>query len=252
MSDEQQESWEVYPSQLNGTFAMFSVNVAPADDAPFDNLPWINVVRMTGYETAPNGMPASAEVNQELYAIEERLAEMARARGAILVGRLTVAGRRELFFYAASDVAKALVNHAGQAFGDLDFEPLVNEDREWALYLEFLYPEPLDWQRIQNQKVVQILLDGGDDLSRPRKIDHFAYFPDEAARVAFINALGDGFTIDGATLDGERELPFALAFHSVGPADLTSIEKVTIPLSVAAQKVGGNYDGWGCEVQRES
>ena len=228
------------------------MNVGPADAAPFDNLPWVNIVRISGFETTDTGMPASAEINGELYEIEDDLARSARARGAILVGRLTVGGRRELFFYSATNLAENLCEHASSQYGpDLDFEPLVREDPAWDIYLQFLYPGGIDWQRIHNQKVVQLLSDEGDDLTRERQIDHKACFPDEASRDQFIEELAeDVFTIDDTNGDEDSDLPFTVTFHSVGPADLGSIDAITIRLFVRARELGGAYDGWGCSVTR--
>ena len=39
-----------------------------------------------------------------------------------------------------------------------------------------------------NRKIADILHDHGDDLSRVREIDHWAYFPSDEARAAFIAA----------------------------------------------------------------
>lgn len=244
-----EERWEVYPSKIEDDFAMFAVNLGPEADAPFDNLRWLNIVRL-GFEALPSGMPNS-ETNAFLYELEDFVSEKTSARGGIQVGRLTVGGRRELFFYTATNDADLILRDLNDEFGDLEVEVLANLDAEWNVYFGFLYPQPIDFQRIHNQRVVRLLAEHGDQPEVPRQIDHFAYFPDAESREAFARAVTeDGFEIEAQTEEDEGELRFAISFHSYGPVDLAAIDQATIGLFIRADELGGNYDGWGCPVQK--
>ena len=78
-----------------------------------------------------------------------------------------------------------------------------------------------------NRKIADILHDHGDDLSRVREIDHWAYFPSDEARAAFIaNCKALGMTIA----------------RNMAPDDLTT------RLIAFAQEVGGEYDGWETQI----
>lgn len=246
MSD-YEEQWEVYPSRVDDDFAMFAVNLGPHPDAPFDNLRWLNVIRLS-FEALPSGMPGS-ETNQLLYEVEDQLATRAATRGGIQVGRLTVAGRRELFFYSATNDADLVLGELQEEFSDLEIDTIGQLDAEWKVYFEFLYPQPVDFQRIHNQRVVRLLGEHGDIGSIPRQIDHFAYFPDEQSRKTFAREVVDqGYAVEYSEESDEGDLRFGLSFNSHGPVDLATIDRVTIALFLRAEELGGNYDGWGCSV----
>lgn len=243
-----EEQWEVYPSRLDGEFAMFAVNVGLHDHAPFDNLRWLTIVRI-GYGAL--GMPTAAD-NELMIGVEDFLGERASKRGALQVGRLTTAGRRELFFYGATDDSAVFKRELAEEFGDLEVEldTVAQRDPSWELYLDFLYPQPIDFQRISNQRVAHQLAEHGDVASIPRQIDHHALFPDEATRRDFARAVAQrGFTIDEEVEADDGKLRFALVFSSHGPVDLASIDQLTIPLFLEIEEAGGLYAGWGCAVQ---
>ena len=249
MTEEEGENWEVYPGFVEDEFAMFAVNIGPRADAPFDNLRWLNVVRIP-FDAQPGGMP-DADTNAFLYELEDALSSRASTRGTVQVGRLTVAGRRELFFYAATDETELLRRDMHDEFGDeVECDAIASLDASWRVYLEFLYPQPLDFQRIHNQKVLRLLQEHGDNVAIPRQIDHFAYFPTAEARDTFVSGIrADGMQIGEQADAAEGELPFGVGFSSHGPVDLASIDRVTTDLFVRITDLGGNYDGWGCPVQ---
>lgn len=243
----EEERWEVYPSELQGEFAMFAVNLGIAESAPFANLRWLSIVRMT-YGASSSGMPTQAQ-NQTLYAVEDLLHSNASDRGGLQVGRVTVGGRREIFLYSATNDAELLRTTLERRFPELDFETFSREDPEWEVYFEFLYPSRLDFQRIHNQRVVRALSEHGDDPSIARDVDHFAYFPDPESRRSFRDEIVElGFEVDYEEEGDAGELRFGIAFRSHGPVDLSSIDQLTIPLFLKADQLGGRYDGWGCTV----
>jgi uncharacterized protein (TIGR01619 family) len=245
---ESEERWEVYPGQVADEFAMFAVNLAPHPDAPFDNLRWLNIVRL-GFEPLASGMP-SEEMNDLLYEVEDILSDRAGTRGGIQVGRLTVQGRRELFFYSATNDAELVLSELQEEFGEvLNVDTIGQLDAEWSVYFEFLYPKPLDFQRIHNQHVARLLAEHGDDCSISRQIDHVAFFADEANRRTFAREIVEqGFSIEQQSESDDGELRFQLSFTSVGTTDLATIDRLTVPLFVRIGELGGAYDGWGCPV----
>lgn len=242
-----EEQWEVYPSLIDDEFAMFAVNLGPQPDAPYDNLRWLSIVRMR-FHALPSGMPDS-ETNQTLYAIEDLVAKKVAGRGGIQVGRLTVAGLRELFFYGATDETDLILRDLAEEFGENEVDVVVKLDAEWKVYLEFLYPQPIDFQRIRNQRVVRVLTEHGDNNALPRKIDHFAYFPDEATRREFAREVGEGgYDVTFGPESDDADQLFALTFSHVAPVELAAIDRVTVGHFRRITELGGDYDGWGCEI----
>lgn len=244
---ESEEQWEVYPSKVGDDFAMFAVNLAPHADAPFQNLRWLYVVRIN-FDALPSGMP-DPDTNHFLYEVEDALVGRTGERGSIHVGRLTVAGRRELFFYAATNDADLVLGELQEDFPDLDVDTVGQLDAEWKIYFDFLYPRPVDFQRIHNQRIVRLLAEHGDDPTIPRKVDHFAHFPNPQARRTFAREVAaQGFEIGEEEEADDGDLRFGLTFHAVSTVELSTIDRTTTPLFLRAEELGGQYDGWGCTV----
>lgn len=84
----------------------------------------------------------------------------------------------------------------------------------------------------------------GDNRSEPRPIDHFAYLPDAAAATRLVEYLHQqGFSVDEPSISGGT---IAVSFkRDDRPED---IDEVVIPTARRVAELGGNYDGWGCEV----
>ncbi len=246
---EYEEQWEVYPSRISDEFAMFAVNLGPQPDAPYDNLRWLNIVRLN-FAPLPSGMPSS-DTNHLLYEVEDLIATKASARGGIQVGRLTVSGRRELFFYTATNDTELMLRDLSDEFGDLEVDAVSQLDAEWKVYFDFLYPKPVDFQRINNQRIIRLLAEHGDVETVVRQIDHFAFFPDEATRKSFARQLAEGgFAIEHEQESDEGDRRFGLSFSSRGPVDLATIDALTIALFTRIEELGGTYDGWGCGVKK--
>lgn len=240
-----EERWEVYPSRVGDEFAMYSVNLGVGDGAPYANLPWMNMVRVT-FEPGPGGMPGP-EANEALFGVEDFLHADAAARGGMQVGRLTYGGRRELFFYSATNDNDLLQSALEKRFPDLEVQAFAQEDPEWTVYFGFLYPTTVDSQRIRNQHTLRALHDNGDAVETPRPIEHTAFFPDAATRRTFKSELPDkGFSVGSEQEADLGDKRYGLLFSSHGPVDLGSIDKLTIPLVRRIDELGGRYDGWTC------
>ena len=85
------------------------------------------------------------------------------------------------------------------------------------------------------------------------------YFTDPAARDEFVKAAVErGF--EGRSTDGEDEgapadggagaRRFCAHLVREDPVDLAHIHEVVLDLRALAHEHGGEYDGWGCPVQR--
>ena len=98
---------------------------------------------------------------------------------------------------------------------------------------------------MSNQKVIDALKEGGDDLSQPRKADHWIYFKSPKDLDAFVNAIrNENFHIESSDLISANEFPFQLHISRMDYVDLMSINKVTMLLRETAKLHGGDYDGW--------
>lgn len=203
------------------------------------------------------GLTTNAEAEQ-LWALEDLLVAAAEPLGAVLVGVLTAKARREWFFHTSDGPALAaafrttLEQQADQGDRDVRLEGYV--DPEWRYFRGALWPNDLAWRFVMDMRVVGALAERGDDGSAPRVVDHFAYFPDAASRSAFVEHLrGREFVeIEESLREPDEseaddvEQRFAVSFKREDRP--RSIMLVTEGLAIAADELGGRYDGWGCPV----
>ena len=104
-------------------------------------------------------------------------------------------------------------------------------------------------QREKNRQVQKALRDNGDPITQAREIDHFAYFDTGETRNAFVEqcqrlGLKLGHTSDPS--DTSAQFGVQLVHTEVPAGD--RCDELTEELAVLAEKLGGDYDGWGTGV----
>src|SRR5690606_31191733 len=106
-------------------------------------------------------------------------------------------------------------------FIDIKFDP------EWEAYLQFLYPNEETQEFMANEKVLAQLRQAGDDLSKPRQVDHWIYFKDNRSRNSFLGLVkSEGFSIVGKAKIKKSALPYRLhisRIDDVGPAEIYKV-----------------------------
>ncbi len=247
---EHAEDWEVYPTTIQNEFAMVAVDLSLKNQAPIQGLDRILWFRVA-WETEGDSPIPTAERMEVLDSISAWIGEEVETIGGIVASRITFQGRREVFVYVSSDVSDAFMSGAQLRFPDEDFEAKVQPDEDWTVYLEFLYPDVVQFHRIQNQRTVRLLGEQGDALQVPRKVEHTAVFHSEEARDEFGAFLIDnGFEVRTVEHEEAAERPFGVVGIATHPVDLRSIDGVTMSLFSRIRELGGQYDGWGCAVMK--
>jgi hypothetical protein len=244
----EQEEWDFYPCRVDDGPASISLNLSlihQLDELPEDTL---YAVRVAMAHPAEHGMGGDAEA-EVMFPVEDEISDAARARGLRFIGRLRNNGGWQLTFMGAPQLepqlhalAQAVLAPAGR-----EFTLVSDHDPEWKYYTGFLYPEPERMRWIQDRRVVDVLRQRRDPLTTERRVDHWAYFPDERARSAFLTAVAArGFE---PAVPASTEDNFAAHVHRVDPVELDHIHAVTTLLEGLAEEHGGEYDGWETSVQ---
>ncbi|MHC4832154.1 MAG: DUF695 domain-containing protein [Planctomycetota bacterium] len=242
-------TWQTYPCQLpDDGLASIVLNLQFGPVAPVETLPVLLHVRVGFHgETTPLPTPPVPEQEALMHlegALRNALAEQA---GAIYVGRVTLCEHRNFAFYAPADseLAEVVAGVQRELGPEHMLEAYQEDDPEWKYYKEFLSPTPSQWLWINNRDLVRTFEQKGDALSVPRPVEHFAYFPGQAARDQFAQeATERGFVIN--LLEPEREAdPLGAKATRDDPIDLNSIQLVSRSLQTLVEEVGGEYDGWG-------
>lgn len=242
------DQFEFYPCIVDGEPASIYVNLRYEAARPIGADTRYSVeIRMT--DAGPHGI-GTAEEAEAVNAIEEGLIATLGAAGLVYVGRIRNRGTWDAAFYGAAgqvDAVRAAVPKTRHA--QTRSEP----DPEWRYYTELLLPDAERRQWADDRRLVQILKEQGDVLSRPRRVDHWATFETAAARDAFVEiAVRAGFTREVEPDDDVAAPRLGARMHRVDPIELEHIHDAVMILVDAATKVGGAYDGWECPIESGS
>lgn len=239
------DNWDFYALLVDSEPASICLDLGLARNAPIESQPYLAYVRVEMRRPRPDGLSSNEEFD-DLTAVEDSLSRIfAGSRCTTYAGRNTSSGKRDFYFYTNDPaVFAASVKTAMAGQSDYRFEVGDRLDRSWDIYFNFLYPSPDDLQRILNRRVVDNLAANGDNPSEPRPVDHFAYFPDAVAAIRLRDDLHkQGFSVEEPRIDDGT---VAVSFKSTDRPE--NIDDVVIPIARRIQELGGEYDGWGCEV----
>ena len=158
-------------------------------------------------QPAENGLPTNEEF-EAVSALEDDLNGFLAGTQDAYVGRVTTKGYRHSCLHDArrADVEGICPGPGGRS--GYVIQGLVEDDAARNGYWKDLYPTPDDWCVIHDMGVVEQLKKAGDDSTVHPKIDHWLYFPSEAAAGPFLAwATADRFTHDAensGAVEGRR------------------------------------------------
>ena len=99
----------------------------------------------------------------------------------------------------------------------------------------------------ENGRILRQMLNQGDILSEPRMMDFCFAFPERRQALAFAELIDERELEVCISYYPEREMWQAIVHRYMSPThrDITLLESA---LSVRAESVGGEADGWGCMI----
>ncbi len=240
-------NWDFYPLRVDNEPASIYLDLALAQTAPVSAEPNMAYVRVRMRRPRPDGLSSDEEF-QTLSDLEDLLIDgIARKDTTTYAGRNTSGGNRDFYFYTADPTTFAeSAKRAMARKPEYQFEIGGRLDPSWKVYFDFLYPSADDLQRILNRRVNDSLTVHGDDLSKPRTIDHLAYLPSVGAAETLRDYLRkQGFAVGEPKVEGSS---IGVSFERINAPD--QMDDVVIPIARRVRDLGGDYDGWGCEVAK--
>lgn len=246
-------NWDTYAVQSDKMLASVMVDLDFVQSPEAKEKANVVIVRIGLKQVLTDGMPAKAELDT-LNALEEALVNtLYEGLNARYTGRYTQSGKRDFYFYT-NDTSeyRRYIGSALQPFAAYQWVVLVKPDPEHSNYRTVLYPTPEEMEHIKNKRMTDALFEKGDELTAPRRVDHFLFFKSDAARRKFLDSIHeDGFQIEsGGEELGGKDYPFSLQISRTDKVDYDSIDKVSIYLWKLAMKHFGRYDGWETFVVR--
>ncbi len=240
--------WDFYFQHVDGEPASIMLDFAFDGYAPMDGFPKLTMVFVDMDEPGEHGLGTEAE-EAGFTTVEQALQAAIEEAGAYFVGRTRTTSQWQMAYYSAADVdAEAL---AGAVLDELgrDYATHSQDDAEWQYYTSFLTPSDERRQWMADRNVVAELAANGDDLSKVRTLDHYAYFQDAAKRDAFVGAAKEAGFAGEAADDQEGDWPFVAHVTGESAAALEVSHKAVMAVKKLAEANDGWYDGWGCPVQ---
>ena len=244
------DNWEIYHVDIEGqtTYIYFDDGISQSIDQL--ELPNLIKLQLAFHSPAENGMAGEAEL-PALGAIEEEVASWAADTGAAYVGRVTGGGCRTYYCYTAHDEedAAAFAEHLTMQSGyEIGFK--VEAETDKSTYWQAIYPEQAERHLTSDMQVIKQLEAYNDNLSAPRRIDHFAYFDSRQQIELFANwARRNGFLIDKMAMPTEEIRQHMLVFHHDCRPLPEEISSHTILAAANANRLGGAYAGWTTTAQ---
>jgi len=239
--------FDFYFSEREGCPFSNSVDIEARKHTPLASHPVALRARLQMRDPRPDGLRSAAEA-PALFDFEDRLlARLTEGLDAIYVGRRVGDGRTEFLLYLPpSTTAEPATLAAAVEPYEVSFTRAL--DRNWTHYAE-LYPDTRQWQQISDLHLLETLQERGDQPDVPRDVDHMVYFDQRTAAEVAARTLTDrGFEFFDEPVK-EREGKFALAFHRVETCRFPDVRRFVDEILDVVLPLGGDYDGWGCEVQ---
>ncbi len=183
------------------------------------------------------------------------MTESAEASGLYFVARVRNHASWQVTFYGPSGKGNVLSSLCQQLaeLHSRETEAGEKPDPDWSYYNDFLMPDQERRQWMQDRRVVETLAENGDPLTKPRRVDHWAYFPTGEQRDAYVAAAAaEGFVVQEVSDDAEYDgMAYGSQLHRVDSVQLSDIHDVVMLLHQLAASSGGEYDGWETSVEKE-
>ena len=162
---------------------------------------------------------------------------------AVYVGGRIVDGWSELYFYSYDSKRLDPTLKQILAPSNYVYESNIVRDTKWGFYEKQLLPTELEMCHIESTKIIFLLEEEEDDLSKAREVEHYLSFELPTQKNRFINTLDlDGFEMKDEISSEDFEHGIVLVKTHNLLEDVVK-ENVTT-LYNAVKKDGGFYEGW--------
>lgn len=240
------QHFDGYRGLVEGRPVAFVIDLEAAAHAPLATHPLLVRVSIPVTDATGDGLPTDAEAAR-LDAVEDEVVDALETQvDAVYVGRRIHAGGWELAFYVPAQHKDDVLARGAAS----PHRWTVTDDPTWR-YHDALQPDAYARQAIDNRRTLAQLAAAGDPGVAPRRIEHLAYFPSEAAADGACAALrGVGFTCDdvlGDRDDADDRECWALEFHRVDAPAAGGADRFTREILDAILPFDGSYDGWSAE-----
>jgi hypothetical protein len=228
-----EETWHVYPGDLDGVPTQWTVDLGAVAAAPVIELP-VRLDVEAPYASATPGQPADISVVARL---EDVVRATVAALGGEYVGRVVGGGVARFTAHLPVEPVEPVAVQGATV--------TTAYDPHWAYVRDNLAPDDRQHQLLSDLAVVGVLSGHGDPLATPRDVAHVAWFPGRpAAEQAAADLRADGFD----ALVEEDDGVFALTALRRDPVEPPRVHELSWAVKETVERHGGTYDGWNCDI----
>jgi hypothetical protein len=242
-----EENFDTYLMELEDGPTSFLLDMEAASQAPLSSHPLRLTVRVAMKSPRPDGL-RSREESDALFALEDAFVPALGVLGFLFVGRSVGQGLTEAFFFGPRGVSQSEVQRVVTPVqGDYTLELELEEDPEWAVYFDWLYPPELHRHLMSNRSLLDLLAKQGDRSEVAREVDHLAHFSsEEQATRAGGQLATKGFKVSAPRAPEPPDTRWAVSFTREDSLAEGRADEVTVEILEVLQAHEGDYDGWGC------
>ncbi len=245
---EYHSNWATYISEDEKSSSQITVDLNLINHAPISKLDNIVFVSIKTPNPTDDGIPIDKD-EIILYNIENQILDNLNLRGVdfSFAGMLTSDNVRDFYFYGNSiAIIKKTINAIMKKFPEFEFSFGYRMDKDWNVYIDFIYPLPNQLQEINNKRIIEKLIKNGDQIEKEREICHWVFFKDFDELEQFEEyTLSNNFkTLKKGSSNSVGEYPWLIKVSIKEAATIDAINTTTTSLLNKALSLNGDYDGW--------
>ncbi|RAJ04042.1 regulator of ribonuclease activity B [Chitinophaga skermanii] len=249
------EVWDNYIARLSKGVGSVNYNASIKEKAPNPRLPFLVITGVTLKSNDGRNLPDADELNY-LYVMSDTVFGTIKkhTKMSAYVGSLAYNKERYDYFYVSDTLflKDRLEETYHNNYKYYKSHIKVKRDEEWNGYFTFLYPSAEVLEFKQNHEIITKLLQAGDNLDKPRSVNHFFSFKEITDREYFEKVIeAQQFKIVTKMFNrDDLEYPFRLCVSREDRVDEDTMNGITVQLRKLATRNGGRYDFWQTQVTK--
>jgi regulator of RNase E activity RraB len=166
----------------------------------------------------------------------------------VFVGRATVGGVCNLYFYSEHEIPKRHFVALERAAPGQPFNAASTEDPDWVHYFRELHPGSALTPLLTSHAQLELRREDGDRMTIARDVDHTLAFRDAASRSAFLAEIKSNWRERLYEVEGPQERRFLVDLTRSHDVTASTTDQYIVSLASYADEHDGVYDGWGARV----
>lgn len=235
------DHWDIYLTQIENNNIFVRLDMGIKNNVPIRNANKLVIVKIQTKSLF------SKKLNFKLLSEIEDTFDRHLTNKDFFIGVTTDTECRRFYIYTMQEtILKNSIESILTRNKKLKYNISIQNDPEWNIYLDRLYPDMFEQRWMLDRNVVEQLKTNNDDPQIPREVSHWFYFRNIDSRDSFKSKMNKNLytNIDEQKVQENTEFSYQLIVSHITTVQLESINQHTTGLFQLAQECDGNYDGW--------